>query len=98
MTAPIELLKNRFEKIVINCVNLSINNNVYYKSLYTFLKSLDLELIPMILNEYYIDIFAPADREFGRILLDHDLHTTCDYISHEIIIRRTRDKLFGQYN
>ena len=98
MTAPIELLKNRFEKIVINCVNLSINNNVYYKSLYTFLKSLDLELIPMILNEYYVDIFAPADREFGRILLDNDLHTTCDYISHKIIIRRTRDKLFGQFN
>ena len=99
---PEVTLKIKFEYIYNNCIKESIQiNKVYYSPLYHCLKNIcenSFDHLAIVLENYYIHCFRPANIEFGRIMLFNDLEETCDQIARGIVERGIRDRLHGPFS
>ena len=96
------VLKNIFEDTVKNCVNISITlKKITYHRLSRLTRSIadaSMDHLILILKNYYIDVFRPADKEFGKLVLERGLTMACIEISHGVVERCINDKLHGEFN
>jgi hypothetical protein len=75
------------EEIVMFCV----------KKLAKYLKQIPIEEFSDILSKYYVSVFRSADKEFGNLLQIHTFDEICHTIAYQIVERRIKDKLYGEF-
>jgi hypothetical protein len=93
------VLSVRFEQITMDCVALSKPKRIYSRKLYIFLKAIKPSpFLLMILNNYYVHVFRPADQEFSRLLLENDSDIVCSTIAHDIVERKVKDLSDGEFS
>jgi len=76
-------------------------NKIYHIPLCNYLKNIcetSFDSLAIVLEKYYIHYFTPANIEFGRTMLSHDLDETCDLVASGIVERGIKDKLYGPFN
>ena len=93
------VLSLRFEQIAMDCVALSKPNRIYSRKLCNFLKAIKPSpFLSMILNNYYVHVFRPADQEFSRLLLENDPDIVCSIVAHDIVERKVKDQSEGEFS
>ena len=80
------------EEIVIQCVK-----NKCEKKLARYLKKIPIDELPDILNGYYVSVFRSAYKEFGNLSQTYTFEEACDTIAYQIVERRLKDKLYGEF-
>ena len=80
------------EEIVKVCVK-----NKCEKKLARYLKKIPIDELPDILNGYYVSVFRSAYKEFGNLSQTYTFEEACDTIAYQIVERRLKDKLYGEF-
>ena len=106
-----ESLYQRFEKIVVQCVNTNKwiisykelskgDKKIIYVPLIEFIlkEPTFMDCAPYILSHYNIRVFEQADKAFGKLITEQNINIAINEIAYEIVLRRLKDHLAGEYS
>ena len=93
-------LSKRFERITKQCVELSkTKGKIQFIKLFLYIEIIRENVYFLsILSKYYVHVFRTADKEFQHLLLENDIDTSCASIAKDIVTRRLKDDIDGEFS